>query len=241
MPIPRLRLTCLATCTLVVAAACSSSSTTGTNVTVGQVAQHYDQIASAYLNGAAQPSAIGHVIAAFNGGPANGAEPGTPQVNTPNLQRGWIGNVIDLVDSTGTDSVQLVSFWFGGNIEAILEVAFENGTFFAAVAADSGSSFLDDSVGTGHLSISPNSGTCAYTQVTNISTPPTFDPSGATCSFIAGIFSTDTLYFPQADSSATAFTFAAPRVLPQRVTGIRLQYTSEATFSSAVAHALGRR
>jgi hypothetical protein len=241
MPISRLRLTCLAMCTLAVAAACSSSSAPGANVTIAEIAQHYDQIATNYSHGGATPSEIGGVIAAFNGGPANGAEPGAPQVITPNLQHGWLGNVIDLVDSTGTDSLQLVSFWFGGNIEAVLAIVMQNGVFAGAVAADTGSSFLQDSIGTGHLSLSALPGTCAYTQVINVSTPPTFDPSGATCSMVAGTFSTDTLLFPQADSSATAFTFAAPRVIPQRITGVRLQYTSEATFSSAVAHVLGRR
>ena len=55
MPTSRLRLTCLAMCTLAVAAACSSGGTSGPNVTIGQIAQHYDQIATNYSHGGATP------------------------------------------------------------------------------------------------------------------------------------------------------------------------------------------
>lgn len=227
-------------CTLAVAAACGSSSS-GPDITVGQIAQHYDQIASNYLNGSASPHQIGEVVAGFNGGPANGVIPGGPQVTNTSFQHGWLGNVINLVDSARTDSLQFVFFWFGGNVEAILAIVMQNGNFVGAAAADSGSSYLQDSVGTGTISLSSTPGTCAFTQITNVSTPPTFDPAGSTCSTIAGTFAADSLLFPQADSSLTAFIFARPRVISQRFTGVRLQYNSESSFNSAVAHVLSRR
>jgi hypothetical protein len=240
MTIPRLRLTCLAMSTLAIAAACSSSDNTGPNVTIAQIAQHYDQLAGLYLNGGGEPPQIGANIALFNGGPANGVQPSTPTVaNAPVFQHGWLGNVIDLVDSAGQDSVQFVSFWYTGTVLATIQVTFQNAQFDSATAVDSGSSYLKDSVGTGSVSLSPVTGACAFTTVVNISTPPTYDPSGSTCSLIAGTVSAN-LFFPQADSSFTAMYFPNPIVSSQRMTGVRLQYASSATFASAVAHTLGR-
>jgi hypothetical protein len=242
--ISRLRATLTTVTTIgvvTVAAACGSSGSTGPAVTVAQIAQHYDAIAGAYLSGSAQPPQIGTAVEIFNGGAANGVMPNAvSQLIGVGFTRGWIGNVIDLVDSAGADSVQIASFWFTGGVEATLQLFYQNGQFATAFATDSASSQLQDSVAGGvSVSVSPITGTCAFTQVNNVSTQfPTFDPSGSACTFISGTVTADSLLFPQADSSNTAVDFIEARIEGQRLSGVRLQFNSSATFSSAVVHAL---
>jgi hypothetical protein len=235
----RLRATCIALAAFA-AAACSSSSSTGTQtVTAGQLAQHYDQVASAYLTGGATPSAIGQAIEVFNGAMADGASPRTATIYNISASRGWIVNVVDLVDSSGQDSTQIVSLWYTGFVEATLQLIYQNAQLSAAFATDTGSVELQDSVASATVSLFAAADTCVFTQITNVSTTyPTYDPANSTCSFVAGSFSADTLFFPQADSSLTAAVFVAPKILSQTVSGVRLKFLTSAAFTAAVANAV---
>jgi hypothetical protein len=221
-------------------AACSTSDNTGPNVTVGQIAQHYDMRAGQLLLGS-DPSdtGIAHAIEVFNGAVAAGQEPTSATVNSFS-PRGWLGNVINLVDSAQTDSVQIVSLWLTGNIVATIQSFFVNGQFATATVIDSGDAVLQDSVGTMTASFTQNPATtCTFTPITNTSsTFPTFDPQGSTCSGASTQFS-GILLFTKSDSEYINLGLDSINFGSQRLNGVRLQFTSSAAFPSAVAHALG--
>jgi hypothetical protein len=223
-----------------VVAACSSSSSTGPSVTVAQVAQHYDAIAGQLLLGS-DPSdtGIAHAIELFNGAVAAGQMPTSATVNSFS-PRGWLGNVINLVDSTQTDSVQIVSLWLTGNIKATIQSFYVNGQFSSATLIDSGNAVLQDTAAMMTASFTQNlPDTCAFTQITNTSsTFPTFDPQGSACTGESTNFS-GKIEFTKADTAYLVLDLDSLNFESQHLNGVRLQFNSSAAFPSVVAHALG--
>jgi hypothetical protein len=220
-------------------AACSSSSTTGTTITVGQIAQHYDAVAGQLLAaGGPSDMAIGQAIELFNGAVAAGQMPSSATVNSTS-PRGWLGNVVNLVDSARTDSVQIISIWFTGNITATIQSFYVNGHFSSGTVIDSGLPPLPDSASNLTMSVSQTSvDTCAFTAITNTSSIlPTYDPTGSTCSPAVVTFS-GFMQGSKADTNYILVGLDSVSFFNQHVNGVRLQFNSAAAFPSAVAHAL---
>ena len=223
-------------------AACSTSSSTGPTVTQAQIVGRYDQLAGAYLTGSGGTDpAIGNVIEIFNGALADGATIGEGTLYGAAVSRGWLTDVVDLVDSSGQDSVQIASFWYTGEVTATLQLFYSQGAFTTAFGIDSGSTQLQDSVAASTISVTtaPAPDTCSFVTITNISSAyPSYDPSGSSCMLINASVAADSILFPQADSSYTSLLFARFDLPTQVLHGARLKFNSEATFSSAVIHAL---
>jgi hypothetical protein len=243
--VSRLRAHCVVAAALAAAstgAACSSSSSTGPAITQAQIVAHYDQLAGAYLAGSAGTDpAIGNVIEIFNGALADGATVGNGTLYGITASHGWLTDVVDLVDSSGQDSVQIASLWYSGTVGGTIQLFYSQGVFSTAVTIDSGSTELQDSVAAATISVSPATApdTCSFVAITNISSQyPTYDPSGSSCELIVATVTADTLIFPLSDSSNTAYLFANFKIPAQTFHGARLQFNSEAAFSSAVVHAL---
>jgi hypothetical protein len=241
--LPRLRATLLGVigaAAAIVAAACGSSNSSGPNITIGDIARHYDQLAGAYLAGAGTDPNIGRTIEVFNGAVAAGVSPGSAQVSGGPLTKAWLGNVVDLVDSAATDSVQVVSFWFSGNINAVLQLIYHKGQFDTAFVTDSGGNTLQDSVAAVTGAFTAATGTCTFTTITNISTQyPSFDPSGSTCTLVGVDVRADSILFPKSDQSTTSL-FNRLLLPSQHLTGVRLQFDHEATFNAHVVQPLAK-
>jgi hypothetical protein len=242
--LPRLRATLvgvIGATAAIVAAACSSSTTSGPPVTIGELALHYDQLAGNYLAGnAGSDPAIGQAIEVLNGPMADGVFPNPAQVIGSNISKGWFGNSANLVDSAGTDSVQIVSLWFGGTATAVLQLIYHNAQFSAAFVTDSGGNTLQDSVGAATGSFTPTTGTCTFTTITHISTQfPTFAPTTSACTTAGATFAADSLKFPTSDSSNTR-SLNNLRILSQHVGGVRLQFDHAADFSQHVSQPLAK-
>jgi hypothetical protein len=222
----------------VAAAACSSGGPTGTTVTTADIAKHYDVLAGAYLaDQNPNVQAIGQAISLFNGAVAAGQSPSPSNVNAL-VSRGWLGNVVDLVDSAQTDSIQIVSLWFTGNITAVIQSFFHNGTFVTALATDSGGSILSTDTSNMIVSVSPTAGTCVFTTITNTSTVfPTFAPSTSACEFAGATFS-GILHLGHDTTSASA-PLDSVVLSPQHVLGVRLHFNTAADFQLGAQHVLG--
>jgi hypothetical protein len=236
----RLRATCVAGATVaaaLTAAACGSDST-GPNITPTQIVQHYDALAGQYLAGTGTNPNIGQNIEVFNGILADGSPVSNASILGTTFSRGWLSDVADLVDSAGTDSLQVVSLWLTGGVTATIQLFYVDTSFVTASVIDSGSAQVQDSVGAATISVAPASAnTCSFITITHISTEfPTFDPSGSACQLITGSFSADSILLPQADTSSTSVFFARLKFLNQTIKGARLQFNHEADFSIATAY-----
>jgi len=213
----------------VMLAGCGSDSSGPKGPTAAQDAAHYDSLATA-LNAAGTSSAVFEAegVEIFNGVIADGQKPSSVNVTYNGASATWFGNVANLVDSAGTDSVQVISLWSSTNVAEYVLVEFGNTQPDLSQAIATGGDIVDDSLMTGTGSFATPSGTCSFTAIVNVyATFPTYDPTQSTCTPESAT-GTMAITF-QADTTATGAVHTLS-FSSQTVSGVRMQFTSTAAF-----------
>jgi len=215
--------------------ACGSSSISGGGgtPTIAQITAIYDALADSLLGDTGKTAITrGNVVTVFNGVIADSVFPVVTGVTTGNLQRGWFGNFANFVDSAGTDSVQVVTFWFGTQVQAYALYLYHNAVFVdsSGVAALAGDTAVTDSAHSIQTTLfSTRSGTCQFTAISPVSTEfPTYDPENTTCTPASALLNGFIYFFASDTLNPTSF---KPVTLPAApISGVRLQFTTGAGY-----------
>jgi hypothetical protein len=237
--------TALAVCTTIgvaLLAACSSDNTGPKTNPAPADALHYDSLAGQYLARGDQNSLVmAHFIEALNGVNADGVPPtGVPVVVGYNGQtpagQNWLANYANLVDSAGQDSTQVFEIWSDPFVTYGISVRYRKATFHLMDLIAAGGDANPDSTETDGPFFDAPSGPCTvFTSIQNVYTPqfPDYDPSQSTCQLERAYETLTNITFGH-DSTVTGHItqFEFPQ---QWVYGVRLQFTTEAAYGSAIA------
>jgi len=214
------------------AGACSSSSISGSTLTIGDVTRNYDHTYDSLNNGTQSEHVLASVIPIFNGVIADSVEALLVPISTGNLQKAWFGNFANFVDSVGDDSVQIVTFWYSVQVQGFVTLLYHNGVYVsgagrAALQGDTAAR-IDSASNITRVEFTTRPGACQFTPIANVSTTyPTYDPDNTTCA-LASASLNGMVYFPADSTNLISFD---PVTLPTTtITGVRLQFTSSAAY-----------
>jgi hypothetical protein len=202
--------------------------------TAAQDAAHYDSLASA-LNavGTRRDTTRAQTVEILNGVIANGQKPGSVTVTLNGSTTTWLGNFANLVDSAGTDSLQVISLWSDTHVDDYVFVAFINGQPDLVEDIVMTGDLNSDSVGTLSGAFATASGTCSLTTITNVyPTVNTYGKGQSTCERESATGTASITFHSDTTATGGIQTLA---FTSQTVPGVRLKFTGSAGFPSHVA------
>jgi hypothetical protein len=231
-------------------AGCGSDSSGPKASAASKDAAHYDSIAGAVIGSNADQGAA---IEVFNGVIADGTVPTNASVTLNGSSTTWFADYVNLVDSAQADSQQVITLWSSTNADSIILFFFLDAQIgvVQTIALDGGLDNYDAGASTVSGTFGAPSGSCSFTTIQNVyGHYPTYDPAQSTCQRESASGTASVTMGTSGTVTDSIHTFA---FTSQTVNGVRLQFTSAAAFSSAVAkilaasagaptaHLLGRR